>query len=79
MPPSFGPINVPKARRPINPPWTLAGAPGEVLSVDERGAIVATSRGLLNITRVQWSDKQEGSPHDAGIKPRMRFGQLVTA
>ncbi len=64
------------AERAILP---LAGAPGEVLSVDERGAIVATSRGLLNITSVQWSDKQEGSPQDAGIKPRMRFGQLVSA
>ena len=57
----------------------LAGAPGEVLSVDERGAIVVTGRGLLNITSVQWSDRHEGSPLDAGIKPHMLFGQLVNA
>ncbi len=57
----------------------LAGAPGEVLAVDDHGAIVATGKGLLNLTRVQWNDKAEGSPLDAGIKPRMRFGQLVSA
>jgi len=57
----------------------LAGAPGEVLAVDERGAIVATGKGLLNLTRVQWHDKNEGSPLNAGIKPRMRFGRLVRA
>ena len=64
------------AERAILP---LTGAPGEVLSVDDHGALVATGRGLLNITHVQWSDKHEGSPLDAGIKPHMRFGQLVSA
>jgi methionyl-tRNA formyltransferase len=57
----------------------LAGAPGEVLAVDDHGAIVATGKGLLNLTRVQWSDKHESSPLDAGIKPNMRLGQLVSA
>src|SRR6185436_9952923 len=57
----------------------LAGAPGEVLAVDNRGAIVATGKGLLNITHVQWDGRAESSPVAAGIKPRMRFGQLVNA
>lgn len=64
------------AERAILP---LAGAPGEVLSVDDRGAIVATGSGLLAVTSVQWSDKHDGTPLDAGIKPRMRFGQRVSA
>ena len=57
----------------------LAGAPGEVLKVDDRGAIVATGKGLLHVTRVQWEGRTEASPLDAGIKPRMRLGQLVNA
>lgn len=57
----------------------LAGAPGEVLAVDHRGAIVATGKGLLNITHVQWEGRTEATPLDAGIKPHMRFGQLVNA
>ena len=57
----------------------LAGAPGEILAVDDRGAIVATGRGLLQLKTVQWTDRHEGSPLDAGIKPRTRLGQLVSA
>jgi methionyl-tRNA formyltransferase len=58
----------------------LAGAPGEVLAVDAHGAIVATGRGLLNITRVQWADRpHEGTPLEAGLRARMRLGQLVGA
>lgn len=57
----------------------LTGVPGEVLSVDERGAIVVTGRGLLNLTHVQWSDRHEGTPLDAGIRPNMILGQLVSA
>jgi methionyl-tRNA formyltransferase len=57
----------------------LAGAPGEVLAVDQRGAIVSTGKGLLNLTHVQWEGRHEGSPLDAGIKPQMRFGQFVSA
>jgi methionyl-tRNA formyltransferase len=64
------------AERAIIP---LAGAPGEVLAVDHRGAIIATGKGLLNVTQVQWEGRTEASPLDAGIKPRMRLGQLVNA
>jgi methionyl-tRNA formyltransferase len=64
------------AERAILP---LTGVPGEVLSVDQRGAIVVTGQGLLNLTHVQWSDRQEGTPLDAGIKPNMILGQLVSA
>lgn len=57
----------------------LAGAPGEVLAVDHRGAIVSTGKGLLNVTHVQWEGRAETTAVDAGIKPRMRFGQLLAA
>ena len=57
----------------------LAGAAGEVLAVDHRGAIVSTGKGLLNITHVQWEGRPEELALEAGLKPRMRFGELLAA
>jgi methionyl-tRNA formyltransferase len=57
----------------------LAGAPGEVLAVDHRGALVATGKGLLNVTHVQWEGRTEATAMEAGLKPHMRFGQLLAA
>lgn len=55
----------------------LSGAPGDVVAVDDAGAHIATGKGLLAVTCVQWDGKVETTPRAAGLKVGMKLRSMV--
>ncbi len=50
------------------------GVPGEVLAVLPEGVLVATGKGNILLTRIQWEDSLEQDAVEAGLKPGDRLG-----